>query len=456
MSNDLAGCTFVLRKGMIRFLIVSIVFAIGLGCSNLGSHEHRPDAVIWEAWEGIKDSHVDSAALSVDVLMDGGIKEMLNLANIPAYPLLTELDEVIDRPPKQVSKELEDLWRVKTLILQISPDVDKTALAEAALLGILNSLTDPVSRYLNPEAYQRKKEINKSSYEGIGAVIGLQDGQLTIISPMSGGPAEKAGLERGDLILKVNGRSVEGQSLEAASGHVKGAVGTRVTFLIQKPGENEPREINVTRALIEIPTIEMSLLPGSVGYLRFIEFNEGTLDETLDVLERFNQLDTLGIVIDLRNNNEGSIEHVGAVAGQFVPAGPFIYETDNDDQRRDFSIEKSGILTDGVSLVVLVNQGTGGAAEAFAAALRDMGGATLIGVRTSGSGSSNMYMELNNGSALYIPTSRWFTAGGLPLLGDGLKPDEEAALTDQDISLGRDSQLNAAYNHLDGLLPDYR
>ena len=108
MSNDLAGCTFVLRKAMIRFLIVSIVFAIGLGCSNLGSHEHRPDAVIWEAWEGIKDSHVDSAALSVDVLMDGGIKEMLNLANIPAYPLLTELDEVIDRPPKQVSKELED------------------------------------------------------------------------------------------------------------------------------------------------------------------------------------------------------------------------------------------------------------------------------------------------------------------------------------------------------------
>ena len=85
-----------------------------------------------------------------------------------------------------------------------------------------------------------------------------------------------------------------------------------------------------------------------------------------------------------------------------------------------------------------------------------MGGATLIGARTSGSGSSNMYMELNNGSALYIPTSRWFTTGGLSLLGDGLKPDEEAALTEQDISLGRDSQLNAAYNHLDGLLPDYR
>ena len=301
-----------------------------------------------------------------------------------------------------------------------------------------------------------KKGMNKSSYEGIGAVIGLQDGQLTIISPMSGGPAEKAGLERGDLILKVNGRSVEGQSLEVASGYVKGAVGTRVTFLIQKPGENEPREINVTRALIEIPTIEMSLLPGSVGYLRFIEFNEGTLDETLDVLERFNQLDTLGIIIDLRNNNDGSIKHAGAVAGQFVPAGPFIYEIDNNDRRQDFSIEKSGILTDGVNLVVLVNQGTGGAAEAFAAALRDMGGATLIGARTSGSGSSNMYMELNNGSALYIPTSRWFTTEGLSLLGDGLKPDEEAALTEQDISLGRDSQLNAAYNHLDGLLPDYR
>ena len=438
------------------FFAATVVLVIAAGCTKSGSAEASHDAVIWEAWDAVNKSYVGAKALDAELVMDGVINGMLDFAEKPAYPFLTQLDQVVDRPPKRVPEELNDLWRAWTLMGDTWPGVDSGQLSEAALRGMMESLGDPVSGYLNPEAYERSKESDSGSYEGIGAVIGLQNGQVTVISPMSGSPAERAGLMRGDVILEVNDRSVVGNSLEDATRQVKGGAGTRVTFIIQRPTENEPREINITRASIDIPTVEMSLLPGSVAYLRMLEFKDGTPDEVLDILERFNQLETLGVIIDLRNNQGGSLEVARKVAGEFLPAGPFIYQVDSQDLRQDLGIEEAGVLTDEMAMVVLVNEGTEAEAEAFAAALQGTGGATVIGATTMGLGTSNVYIELSNGSAIYIPVSNWFTPSGASLAGRGVKPDVEALLSEQDLLLGRDSQLNVAYNHLDSLLPDFR
>ncbi len=384
------------------------------------------------------------------------IMGMLDFAEKPSYPFLTQLDQVRSRTPALVPEGFEDVWRAWSLFRKTWPEVDPELLSEAALHSMMGSLGDPVSAYLNPEAYERSQEEAPGSYEGVGAVIGMQDGQLTIVSPMSGGPAERAGLRRGDVILEINDEPVAGQDIEEATANIKGPVGSRVTFLIQRSTESEPREITVTRGTIDIPTVDMSLLPSSVGYIYIQAFREHTLDEVLDVLETFNELDTLGVVLDLRSNEEGSLEVARDVAAQFLSEGLFLYQLDNHQNRTELSIESSGTLTEGVKLVVLVNEGTAEAAEALAGALQDSGKGIIFGDPTRGKGSTNSYAKLSNGGALYLPVSYWYMPSGRAITPEGIIPDIAASLSQEDLILSRDSQLAKAYDYLDKELPAFR
>ena len=404
----------------------------------------------------VNNSYVNADSLDAEVVVGGVISSMLDFAEKPAYPFLTRLDQVVDRPPREVPEELEDLWRAWTLFRTTWPDVDPELLSEAALHGMMDSLGDPVSIYLTPEAYGRSQEEEPGSYEGIGAVLGIENGQLTIISPMSGGPAQRAGLQRGDVILEINGDSIAGKTPDEATADVRGAAGTRVTFLIQRPAESEPREISMTRATIDIPTVDMSLLPGSIGYLYIEKFRDNTLDEVLDNLETFNRLETLGVILDLRSNLGGSIEVARDVGSQFLSTGLFLYEVDNKKDRKDFIVKEGGIATEAVVMVVLVNENTAEAAEALAGALQDSGRAVVMGDPTQRKGSTNIYRRLRNGGALYLPVSYWHTPSGRSIIDEGIKPDIEASLTSEDFALNRDNQLIQAYEYLNAQLPAFR
>ena len=404
----------------------------------------------------VNESYVDANTLDADVVVGSVISGMLAFAEKPSYPFLTELSEVTGRPPTGVPEGLEDLWRVWVLFQEKWPEVDPQLLSEAALRSMMASLGDPVSRYLTPEAYDRSQEAETTRYEGIGAVIGVENGLLTILSPMSGGPAERAGMQQGDVILEVDGMAVEGKTLEEATTEVKGATGTRVTFLIQRPSESEPREISITRGTIDVPTVDMSLLPSSVGYLYIEEFQPHTLDEVLDFLEVFNQLDTLGVILDLRGNQDGSLEVAQSVAAQFIPEGLFLYQVDGNEVRIDMSIVDGGNLVEGSTIVALVNEGTAEAAEALAGALQDAGRATLVGATTRGRGSTNAYHKLSSGGAIYLPEAFWYTPSGRSISAEGIVPDIEASLSPEDLVLGRDSQLIEAYEYLDTQLPAFR
>ena len=415
-----------------------------------------PEEVIWEGWELVKESYVDSGSLDSEAVAGYIILGMLDFADQAHYPFLTRLDEVKGRPPASVPKEFGDVWRAWNLFRDTWPEVAPNLLAEAALSSMMASLDTNVSAYLNPEAYQRSQEEGEVSYQGVGAVMGMENDQLTIVSLMSGGPAERAGLQRSDVILQVDDEPVSGKAVEEATGNIRGPSGTRVTFLIQRQAETDPREITVTRGVVNIPTVDMSLLPSSVGYLYIQAFQDHTLDEVLDALELFNELETLGVVLDLRSNEQGSLEIARDVAAQFLPEGLFSYQVDNDQIRTDLFIEDSGQLNEDVRLVVLVNEGTAEAAEALAGALQDSGRGVVMGDPTRGRGSTNNYAKLSNGGALYFPVSYWYTPSGRAIRQGGISPDVAASLTQEDLLLSRDSQLARAYEFLDQNLPAFR
>ena len=448
---------------IILLLLAALAAAVLAACQGRRpvSGDAGPEQVVWEGWAVINNSYVDSGSLDSERVAGDIIVGMLDATEKPHYPFLTEMADYRARAPGSVPREFTDVWRAWQVFRQKWPEVDPAVLADAALTSMMASLEndDQVSSYLNAEDYQRSQEDEREvSYQGVGAVMSMEDGRLTIVSLMSDAPAERAGLQRNDVILEVDGVPVGGTEISEATSTIRGPSGSRVTFLIQRPEESDPREVSVTRDTVNVPTVDMSLLPSSVGYLYIQAFYDHTLDEVLDALELFNELETLGVVLDLRSNQIGSLELARDVADQFLTDGLFSYQVDNEENRTELFLaqEVQGVLDPEVKLVILVNQGTAEAAEALAGALQDSGRGVVMGDPTRGRGSTNDYFTLSNGGALLLPTSYWYTPSGRAISEEGILPDVSASLSQEDLIMNRDSQLQRAYEYLDQSLPAFR
>ncbi len=448
-------------------LPVSLIILLGLlSCrpeSRVSSRASLPEqtgsevSLVWEAWSLVKSSYVEGDTLDSKEAVGNMIMSMLDANEKPAYPFLTELRDVRERPPRHAPRELDDLWKAWVLFQEKWPDVDSKLLADAAIGGMLGVLGDESVAHLSPEAYDRSQERLKGSYQGIGASVTVQNGRI-VMFPMENSPALKAGLQVGDMVLEVNGEPVEGKSLQEVVEQVRGPANTKVTLLVERPEEAGPIELDIIRGDIDTISVQRSLLPGAIGYIFISEFLENTSDEALTALEELKQVDMLALILDLRGNPGGSIESAQKVTSQFLADGLFMYEIDKEGNRRDWHIEGEGIATDvdGLPMVVLVNGVTGSAAEAVAGALQDTKRATVMGKTTFGKGSANVFEKLSDGSAIYISVSHWFTPTGRLIQGTGIQPDIEASLTVEDRMSGVDSQLAKAYEYLDEQLPDFR
>ena len=451
-------------KSLITLAIVAALVVVVLaGCQGRrgAAASSGPEQVVWEGWAVINNSYVDSNSLDSEKVAGDIIVGMLDATEKSHYPFLTEMADYRRRAPSSVPEGFSDVWRAWQVYREKWPEVDPAVLADAALTSMMTSLAgaDQVSSYLNAEDYLRSQEDEREvSYQGVGAVMSMEDGKLTIVSLMSDAPAERAGLQRNDVILEVDGIPVGDSEISEATSNIRGLSGTRVTFLIQRPTELEPREVSITRGTVNVPTVDMSLLPSSVGYLYIQAFYDHTLDEVLDALELFNELETLGMVLDLRSNRIGSLELARDVADQFLTDGLFSYQVDNRENRTELFLEQGidGVLDPEVKLVVLVNEGTAEAAEALAGALQDSGRGVVMGDPTMGRGSTNDYFTLSNGGALFLPTSYWYTPSGTPISEQGILPDVAASLSQEDLIMNRDSQLQRAYEYLDQSLPAFR
>jgi carboxyl-terminal processing protease len=306
--------------------------------------------------------------------------------------------------------------------------LDAEALAQGAVKGMVEALDDPYTAYLDPTAYELSQKGLEGKFEGIGAYVASENGQVVVIAPVAGSPADEAGIRAGDVILEVDGKSTADMSLTEVVLSVQGPKGTTVTLSILHQGETEPVLIEIVRAEIEVPSVRFEMMD-DIAYINITNFSERTAGELAPVMEEVKQ-QASGIVLDLRSNPGGLVDSVVGVASFFINDGVVLDVVDNEGNHQTYSVEP-GLATD-LPMVVLVDEYSASGSEVLAGALQDYGRAVIAGNTTFGKGSANTMQPLQDGSALYITYARWFTPKGRLIEGEGIHPDYELDLENVD------------------------
>jgi len=325
---------------------------------------------------------------------------------------------------------LEDLRTFTEVFAKIKNDYvepigDKTLL-ENAIRGMLSGL-DPHSAYLVPDDYQELQAGTSGEFGGLGIEVGMEDGFVKVIAPIDDTPAQRAGVEAGDLVIRLDDTPVKGMSLAEAVKLMRGEPGTDIVLTIVREGVDRPIRITITRDVIHVTSVRSRSIEPGYGYVRISQFQLRTgesLRETVDKLrEDAGDGGLKGLVLDLRNNPGGVLNAAVSVSDAFLDEGTIVYtEGRMDEAQLTFSAKGSDIL-DGIPLVVLVNAGSASASEIVAGALQDHRRAVIMGEKTFGKGSVQTILPLDNGSALKLTTARYYTPSGNSIQARGIVPD---------------------------------
>jgi carboxyl-terminal processing protease len=326
---------------------------------------------------------------------------------------------------------INQAWAIITRNYVTPDNVTPTMLNQGAVRGMLQSLDDPYSAYLDPDAYKLEQSDSAGSFEGIGAQVTVnKDKQIIISSPMENSPAAKAGLKPGDIILGVNGKSISGLSITETVLMIRGPAGTSVKLTILHAGSETPEEIEIVRAPITSPSVKYETR-GDILYIKISSFNERTNNELETVFQSADMAKTKGIILDLRNNPGGLVTTVVNVASHFIKEGVILTLRDNAGKTESISVKANGTFTD-LPVVVLVNEYSASGSEVLSGALQDYKRATVAGTVTFGKGSYDSFFQLQDGSAIYLTIGRWLTPNGHEIEGNGIKPDYILTQTDED------------------------
>jgi len=321
--------------------------------------------------------------------------------------------------------------------------LDPKDLVYGAAKGLVDSLGDPYSNFLTPEESEKFGTTISGRFEGIGIEIGQKKGILTIIAPLEGTPAKKAGLKAGDQILKIDAKPTLEMTVEDAVNLIRGPKGTSVTLTILRSGFEEPRDFQIVRALINIPSVAWEAIAGDIAHLKIYNFNQNSFWEFREAAIAVLNSGREEVIVDLRNNPGGFLESAIDIAGWFLPKGtvvvkedegdgPFVCRTCKANGNHAFKNKK---------IVILVNAGSASASEILAGALRDNLKIKLIGEKTFGKGSVQELEDLKGGAAVKITVAKWLTPNGVDITEKGLEPDIEVKNPPDN---GKDLQLEKA------------
>ncbi|HEY7982510.1 MAG TPA: S41 family peptidase [Candidatus Eremiobacteraceae bacterium] len=325
--------------------------------------------------------------------------------------------------------------------------VGERELAYAAIKGMLQALRDRWTVFLDPKEYKNfNTALDGANYAGVGIVIQIDPAtkRIGVQQTMDGGPAAKAGLTAGDVMISINGHDTTGLTILQASTLLRGKVGTPVTLVVQRPGAPATISVSLKRDFVRTPSVLARMLPGNIGYLQVIVFGSSTGQEVDEALTRLDKQGAAGYILDLRNNGGGYLNAAVDVSSKFVPEGPIVSIDSRSKPLTTFDAENTAIAPR--PLVVLVNQFTASASEITSGAIQDAGAGTIVGNRTFGKGVVQTVYPLPDGSAIKITTARYLTPSGRDLNAVGIDPDVTVPFVDpQNVGqLETDGQLRRA------------
>jgi carboxyl-terminal processing protease len=326
----------------------------------------------------------------------------------------------------------------------VDQPVDQTIMMRGAISGMLESLGDPHTSYMDPEMFRQQNTPLQGEYEGIGAWVDITGEYLIIISPMPNSPAEKQGLKSGDQIIAIDGEDMTGIEGNLVLRRILGKAGTEVTLSIFRPTTNETIEVTITRQKITIPSVTGEMLEDDIAYIQLINFGEKTHQDLRNILKDLLKQKPVGLILDMRNNGGGYLNTAIDVASEFVSQSPIMYEEFGDGERITYKAKPNGLATE-IPLVVLINEGTASASEITAGAIQDYGRGVLVGKTSYGKGSVQNWVTLQNDQgAIRVTIARWLTPNERQINSLGLAPDYEIEITEEDIEAERDTQLEKA------------
>ena len=342
--------------------------------------------------------------------------------------------------PESPYDNVQVLARAMQLIRQDYVDEGKISyrdLTYSALRGMLEEL-DPHSQFMEPRDFRGMQEDTKSEFGGLGVVVTMEDGALTIVNPMEDTPGFEAGLKPGDRILRINGISTEKLTLTQAVDKLRGDAGEKVTLTIQRPGTKELKDYELTRVIIKVKSVkDAQILPSEnpeelkVGYVRITQFNEPTAGELAKTLDKLEKEGMQALILDLRYNPGGLLSSAVDVSGLFLPPGTKVVSTEGRLPGREYRTTARTGKTRTYPLAVLVNYASASGSEVVAGALKDLNRAIIVGETTFGKGSVQSVISLPDGSALRLTTAKYFTPGRQVIHEIGVTPNIRVSLTQQ-------------------------
>ncbi|WP_341522253.1 S41 family peptidase [Pseudomonas sp. G.S.17] len=364
-------------------------------------------------------SRLTSLAFAIAIVIGSPLAQAAEVKVAPAAAPVAPAKAPL--PLEELRTFAEVMDRIKAAYVE---PVDDKTLLENAIKGMLSNL-DPHSAYLGPEDFQELQESTSGEFGGLGIEVGVEDGFVKVVSPIDDTPASKAGIEAGDLIVKINGAPTQGQTMQEAVDKMRGKIGEKITLTLVRDG-GTPFDVTLARATIQVKSVKAQMLENGYGYIRITQFQVKTGEEVgkaLAKLRKDNGKKMSGLVLDLRNNPGGVLQAAVEVADHFLTKGLIVYTKGriaNSELR--FSADPAD-ASEGVPLVVLINGGSASASEIVAGALQDQKRGILMGTDSFGKGSVQTVLPLNNDRALKITTALYYTPNGRSIQAQGINPD---------------------------------
>lgn len=322
--------------------------------------------------------------------------------------------------------------------------------------GYVNSLGDPYTVYYTPDEYKDLMETTNGTYYGVGAVLqqNMETGIITIINPYKGCPAYEAGMQKGDYLFKVAGEEVTGQDLSLVVTKIKGEEGTTVDVTIYRPSEDRYIDMTVERREIQIRTVEYAMYGDKIGCIVLSSFEEPTYSQFMEAYDKLKAAGMETLIVDLRDNGGGLVSSVTDILDKLLPEGTITYTEDRDGKQEFYTSDADSILD--IPCFVLCNGYSASASEIFISAMQDYHKATIVGTQSFGKGIVQVILPLEDGSALKVTTSRYYTPNGVCIHGEGITPDH---VVEYDLEAEEDNQLMYIFKDLlgtDVTTADYR